>query len=75
MPIKIREPSSGGIGIRLNIPKTTFITIRFPKMKLAIKDGGICLDTILKINAKIKFAAGPAAPTQIISLLGFFRAQ
>ena len=69
----MREPSKGGIGIRLKTPKTTFIMIRFSTIKFICEGKCMDLNTILKIKAKIKFTKGPLAPIQMISLLGFLR--
>ncbi len=58
------------MGIRLKTPSTTFIAIRFCKI-----DIGINFDKRLKRRARIKFAAGPLAPTKEMSLFGLFRLQ
>lgn len=75
MPITKREPSSGGIGMRLKTPSKTFIMIKFSKIKVIFAFKGANFNGILRIKASIKFASGPLKPTQIISLLGFFKAQ
>lgn len=71
----MREPSRGGIGIRLKTPNMTFMIIKFSNIKFKGKDKRVNLNIMLKINAKIKFARGPLNPIKRISLLGFFREE
>lgn len=71
----MREPSRGGMGIRLKTPNTRFMTIKFTIIKLKTKGKGIIFNKIDNTNARIRFDKGPLAPTQIISLFGFFNAQ
>jgi hypothetical protein len=78
MPINTREPSKGGIGIRLKTPKTTLINIKLLMIKLIPGDNAKNLSGMLNMlnkKAKIKFAMGPANPIHIISVLGFFKLQ
>ena len=75
IPITIREPSKGGIGIKLKTPNITFINIRFSHMDDQNDPEGNNFHRTLKANAKIRFANGPLAPTHIISLLGFLKAR
>ena len=74
-PITTREPSSGGIGMRLKTPSITLINIKFSKTALINEECGKNLNNILKIIANIKFAKGPLKPIQITSLFGFLNAQ
>lgn len=71
-----REPSSGGMGIRLKAASTRFIAMAFLKINTRKLSG---LNPLLKNKLMIKaimiLAKGPASPTQSISLLGFLNAQ
>ena len=67
-----REPSKGGIGIKLKIPKTTLIII--PNSKSSCKKVGKESERkALKNNARIKLLNGPMRPTHIIPFLGFVK--
>ncbi len=57
-PIRILEPSKGGMGIRLKTPKIILIKMRFLSTKSQVTDKGKILQSRLKIRAKIKLAAG-----------------
>jgi hypothetical protein len=71
-PINILEPSKGGIGIKLNIAKTRFMSIANLRNS-EIRIEKFNLKSKLKDIAKIIFAKGPAIPTKTISLLGFLK--
>lgn len=75
IPIRIRDPSSGGMGIRLNIPNTTLITANWPKSIFRINGRGTTLISTAIAIARRIFEAGPLAPTRTISLRGFLNAQ
>jgi hypothetical protein len=74
--ISIREPSRGGIGIRLKTASTRLISIPCD-MSCVMKTGRArpIFKNKLKATANIIFARGPAKPTQRISFLGFLRPQ
>ena len=70
-----REPSNGGIGIRLKMPNITFIIIACDNKNFIIitfAKIGILRNNANKTAIKI-FANGPARPTQNTSFFGFFK--
>ncbi len=69
-PCKILEPSNGGMGTRLKIARRRFM--KTAKLRTCPKkpDSGKILNIIEKMIASPMLAAGPAAPTSIISLFG-----
>lgn len=71
-PINTLEPSRGGIGIRLNMAKTRFMSIANLRNS-QIQSGKFILKIRLKNIARHIFAKGPAIPTKRISLLGFLK--
>ena len=60
---RIHEPSSGGTGIRLNIPRTKLYKTIIAKADSMVSDNGKNLMARPKIMATKKFAAGPARET------------
>jgi len=87
-PANILLPSSGGTGIRLNTASTIFhfipsLSIRIrgtstiekkPEREMICREGDTRnWNKIPQINAIAILIPGPAAPTHIISLLGFLR--
>ena len=71
-----REPSSGGMGIRLKAASTRFTSMAFLKINTRRLSG---LNPLLKNRLMIKaimiLARGPASPTQSMSLFGFLNPQ
>lgn len=76
MLIAIREPSNGGMGIRLKTASTRFIIIAcFIRIANGIDKLRLPLRNILSRIAVSMFDKGPARPTQSMSFLGFLRPQ
>lgn len=65
MALIMREPSKGGMGIRLKTARTMFIIT--PKIKICpnrvLESAGKLLRKDARIKAVIKLEQGPATPT------------
>ncbi len=80
IPVKIRPPSNGRTGIRLNVISEKLNNTAFNSIRTTVgaaEKAAFCItpSAAKAIKAKTKFIAGPAKATQTISLFGFFRRE
>lgn len=70
---RILDPSRGGIGIKLKIIRTIFISIIKYITEAKSAPNGINLKINEKIITAIRFESGPANATLRLSILGFLK--